>query len=171
MATASFRWMNFSNRECEFALAVIVKLRSTYWKTRASWNTTCDCKNWSALCLVRPLIDANAVSALASRLFECATANGAASLNAPGGTLEPGRAADFFTVDLDDPSIAGASHDDLLANCRLFAVANRGARCGGRWQDELLRTADTPNRKRSWKDSKRCRRSCGDKSLRKKLWR
>ena len=54
-------------------------------------------------------------SALAARLFECATINGAESINSPGGNLEPGRAADFFTVDLDDPSIAGASSDDLLS--------------------------------------------------------
>jgi formimidoylglutamate deiminase len=54
-------------------------------------------------------------SALAARLFDCATINGAASINAPGGRLETGRAADFFTVDLNDPSIAGASPDDLLA--------------------------------------------------------
>ena len=54
-------------------------------------------------------------SALAARLFECATINGAASINAPGGTLDEGRPADFFTVDLNDPSIAGASSDDLLS--------------------------------------------------------
>jgi formimidoylglutamate deiminase len=54
-------------------------------------------------------------SALAARLFDCATINGAASINAPGGALEPGRPADFFTVDLNDPSIAGASSDDLLS--------------------------------------------------------
>ncbi|MGH9874132.1 MAG: formimidoylglutamate deiminase [Pyrinomonadaceae bacterium] len=54
-------------------------------------------------------------SALAAHLFDCATINGAASINAPGGTLEPGHPADFFTVDLDDPSIAGASSDDLLS--------------------------------------------------------
>lgn len=57
----------------------------------------------------------NGRSALAARLFDCATINGAQSLNAPGGSLEPGRPADFFTVDLDDPSIAGASPDDLLS--------------------------------------------------------
>ncbi len=54
-------------------------------------------------------------SALAARLFDCATVNGAASINAPGGTLDEGRPADFFTVDLNDPSIAGASSDDLLS--------------------------------------------------------
>lgn len=54
-------------------------------------------------------------SALAARLFDCATINGAESINAPGGSLETGRPADFFTVDLDDPSIAGASSDNLLS--------------------------------------------------------
>ena len=53
---------------------------------------------------------------LAARLFDCATVSGAESINAPGGSLEPGRAADFFTVDLNDPSIAGASPDDLLSS-------------------------------------------------------
>jgi formimidoylglutamate deiminase len=48
-------------------------------------------------------------------LFDCATVNGARSIDAPGGTLDAGKPADFFTVDLDDPSIAGASSDDLLA--------------------------------------------------------
>jgi formimidoylglutamate deiminase len=55
-------------------------------------------------------------SAIASLLFDCATVNGARSIGAPGGTLASGEPADFFTVDLDDPSIAGASRDDLLSN-------------------------------------------------------
>jgi formimidoylglutamate deiminase len=55
-------------------------------------------------------------SALASRLFDCATVNGAQSIGSPGGSLEPGLLADFFTVDLNDPSIAGASPDDLLSS-------------------------------------------------------
>src|SRR6185503_11662897 len=54
-------------------------------------------------------------SALAACLFDCATINGAASIKAPGGALEPGHPADFFTVSLDDPSIAGASPDALLS--------------------------------------------------------
>jgi formimidoylglutamate deiminase len=54
-------------------------------------------------------------SAIARRLFQCATVNGAASINAPGGSLKMGRPADFFTIDLNDPSIAGASSDDLLS--------------------------------------------------------
>ena len=55
-------------------------------------------------------------SALAASLFECATMNGAKSISAASGSLEPGYGADFFTVDLDDPSIAGASSEDLLSS-------------------------------------------------------
>ena len=54
-------------------------------------------------------------SALAARLFESATSNGARSLGVAGQPLEPGGGADFFTVDLDDPSIAGATPAALLA--------------------------------------------------------
>jgi cytosine/adenosine deaminase-related metal-dependent hydrolase len=56
------------------------------------------------------------IDGLAARLFECATKAGAQSLRFPGGALEAGLAADFFTIDLDDASIAGASVHDLLAN-------------------------------------------------------
>jgi len=56
----------------------------------------------------------HAPPSLAIRLFDCATINGARSIGAPGGSLEAGMPADFFTLDLDDPSIAGASRDDLL---------------------------------------------------------
>lgn len=51
---------------------------------------------------------------LARRLFASATESGARSLDAPGGWLAPGRAADFFTVDLNDLSIAGADSASLL---------------------------------------------------------
>jgi formimidoylglutamate deiminase len=53
---------------------------------------------------------------LAARLFACATESGAASLTAPGGRLEVGRPADFFTVDLNDPSIAGADAESLMSH-------------------------------------------------------
>ena len=56
------------------------------------------------------------VSAVASYLFDCATVNGARSIGAPNGVLETGKPADFFTVDLDDPTMAGASENDLLAS-------------------------------------------------------
>ena len=63
----------------------------------------------------RAVLDTIDDSGLPRRLFECATRNGAASLQAPRGSLEPGAAADFFTVDLDHPSIAGSAPDELLA--------------------------------------------------------
>ncbi len=46
--------------------------------------------------------------------FSCATRNGAESLSVPAGAFVPGSFADGFTVDLNDLSIAGHSHEDLL---------------------------------------------------------
>jgi formimidoylglutamate deiminase len=66
-------------------------------------------------------------SALARRLFECATVNGAKAIGFNGGKLEVGAPADFFTVDLDDLSIAGASPDDLLANI-VFSLSRTAIR-------------------------------------------
>src|SRR5215510_4087113 len=60
-------------------------------------------------------------------LFNCATINGARSIGAPGGELDAGEPADFFTVDLNDPSLAGASQDDLLANI-VFTVSRAAVR-------------------------------------------
>jgi len=71
--------------------------------------------------------DDSSSSALARRLFDCATINGAASIGFNGGQLEPGAPADFFTVDLDDPSIAGASPEDLLANI-VFSLSRTAMR-------------------------------------------
>jgi formimidoylglutamate deiminase len=58
----------------------------------------------------------NGMDALAQRLFACATIGGGESLGMGGGKFFPGYPADFFTVDLEDPSIAGANLDDLLPN-------------------------------------------------------
>ena len=63
----------------------------------------------------------------AALLFDCATVNGAHSIGAAGGALEAGKPADFFTVALDDPSIAGASPDDLLSSI-LFASTRAAVR-------------------------------------------
>jgi formimidoylglutamate deiminase len=52
---------------------------------------------------------------LASRLLNCATINGAQSLGIEAGELVDDAYADFFTVDLDHPSIAGNSSEDLLS--------------------------------------------------------
>jgi len=67
-------------------------------------------------------------------LFDCATIHGAKSIGFPGGKLEPGSTADFFTVDLDDPSIAGSSHEDLLTSIvfSLSRLAVRDVMVGGK---------------------------------------
>ncbi|MGH9904428.1 MAG: amidohydrolase family protein, partial [Pyrinomonadaceae bacterium] len=83
-------------------------------------------------------------SALATRLFECATINGARSIGAPGGALGAGRATDFFTVELSDPSIAGASDDDLLGSI-VFSLARTAVKdvvVGGKRIVENGRHAD-----------------------------
>jgi formimidoylglutamate deiminase len=74
------------------------------------------------------------VSALAARLFECATVNGARSIGAHSGEFAPGSAADFFAVDLEDPSVAGASAADLLPSV-VFSLSRAAVRevfVGGR---------------------------------------
>lgn len=62
----------------------------------------------------RAILDQIEGKALSTRLFECATIQGATSLGVPGGQLVPGSVADFFTIDLNDLSIAGHSTEDLL---------------------------------------------------------
>jgi formimidoylglutamate deiminase len=62
----------------------------------------------------RAILDQIGDQTLASRLFDCATLHGARALDLPGGGLTPGSFADFFTVDLNDVSIAGHSAEDLL---------------------------------------------------------
>ena len=66
-------------------------------------------------------------AALARRLFDCASVNGAKSIGFGGGKLEPGAPADFFTVNLNDPSIAGASTDELLASI-VFSLSRAAVR-------------------------------------------
>lgn len=77
---------------------------------------------------------AAALSSLAARLFVCATVGGARSIGAASGALEPGRPADFFTVALEDPSVAGAGAEDLLPSI-VFSLARTAVRevaVGGR---------------------------------------
>lgn len=63
----------------------------------------------------------------ATALFHAATVAGARSLGAPGGALEVGRPADFFTVNLYDPSLAGAAPEALLGAV-MSAVSPRAIR-------------------------------------------
>jgi formimidoylglutamate deiminase len=68
------------------------------------------------------------LGSIAACLVDCATIHGAQSIGMEGGgRLAPGSPADFFTVDLDDPSIAGAGSDDLLP-CLVFALGRAGVR-------------------------------------------
>jgi formimidoylglutamate deiminase len=67
------------------------------------------------------------VSDGARLLFDCATVNGALSIGAPGGALEVGKPADFFTVDLNDPTIGGVSDDNLLASM-VFSASRAAVR-------------------------------------------
>lgn len=57
----------------------------------------------------RALLDLGGRQSAAARLFDCATVHGARALGRAGSN-----AADFFTVDLDDVSVAGAGGNDLL---------------------------------------------------------
>ena len=83
----------------------------------------------------RAILDQIGEQTLASRLFDCATVNGARSLGVNAGVLSPGSLADFFTVDLDDVSIAGSSEGDLLplAVFSLDRTAIRDVVVNGRW--------------------------------------
>lgn len=72
-------------------------------------------------------VDDDSSSALARRLFDCATIHGAESIGFDGGKLDPGAPADFFTVDLDNVSIAGCSVEDLLANI-VFSLSRTAVR-------------------------------------------
>lgn len=63
----------------------------------------------------RVLLDGIGGEDMSARLFRYATLGGAQSLGLGTGLLEPGRPADFFSVDLDDVSIAGSSHEELLS--------------------------------------------------------
>lgn len=69
----------------------------------------------------------DAKSALAAWLFECATVNGARSIGLESATLDSREPADFFTVDVNDPSLAGASQEDLLANI-IFSLSKTAVR-------------------------------------------
>ena len=64
--------------------------------------------------LKRIILDDIHQTSLAARLFRYATVDGAEALGFDSGVLVPGRPADFFAIDLDDPSIAGNAPDDLL---------------------------------------------------------
>lgn len=55
-------------------------------------------------------------SSLAEKLLRAATAGGARSLGTEGGVIEVGAPADLLAIDLEDPSICGASKATLVPN-------------------------------------------------------
>jgi formimidoylglutamate deiminase len=77
----------------------------------------------------RAILDQIGNQTLASRLLDCATIHGPNALGIPSGL------ADFFTVDLEDLSIAGHSGEDLLplAVFSLNRSAIRDVMVNGRW--------------------------------------
>ncbi|RYG87506.1 DUF1854 domain-containing protein [bacterium] len=64
---------------------------------------------------------------LAARLFDMATVQGARSLGMGTGTLSPGSPADFFTVDVNHPSLVGAGAASLLPGI-VFGAAGGAVR-------------------------------------------
>jgi formimidoylglutamate deiminase len=118
----------------------------------------------------RAILDQIGAQTLASRLFDCATLQGARALDLPGGGLIPGSFADFFTVDLNDASIAGHSAEDLLPII-VFALnrsAIRDVVVNGRFilrdqkhvlQDEIVSRYKETHRK-VWQNTR-----TGDRSL------
>ena len=82
----------------------------------------------------RAVLDQIGEKALSARLFECATVNGARALMVSSGELRPGALADFFTVDLNDVSIAGGGTEDLLGRLETSLRARfPGLRIAGRY--------------------------------------
>jgi len=66
-----------------------------------------------------------------------ATAGGAAALGLPAGAIAPGLWADFATLDLDAPTLAGATPETLL-DALVFGAADEtiAATCvGGEWRE------------------------------------
>jgi formimidoylglutamate deiminase len=75
---------------------------------------------------------------VARTLLEAATAGGARSLGIATGAIEPGRWADFLTVDLAHPALAGVDAD-TLAEALVFGAGDEviGETCvGGRWREK-----------------------------------
>lgn len=80
--------------------------------------------------------NSNADAALARQLLRCATESGARSLALPGGALHVGGPADFFTVDLRDPALAGSDESpDAVLNAVVWGTTRAAIRnvcVGGR---------------------------------------
>jgi formimidoylglutamate deiminase len=116
---------------------VLAREASTDDESRAVLNDDSDDE------VARDETSASRVSSLAARLFECASVSGARSVGANAGEFYEGAAADFFTVDLEDPSVAGSTEEDLLPAVvfSLSRAAVRETAVGGRLVVEAGRHA------------------------------
>jgi formimidoylglutamate deiminase len=72
---------------------------------------------------------------LARTLFEAATLGGASALGLPAGRIAPGAPADFFTVDLGAPALAGWNPETLLDSMIFGAdpAIVQATAVGGKW--------------------------------------
>ena len=77
--------------------------------------------------LLAPVEPGSRVDGLALRIYGIASQGGMRSLGLPGGTLSPGEPADFLSIDLEDPSVAGASAEDLVVAV-VFSAARTAVR-------------------------------------------
>jgi formimidoylglutamate deiminase len=77
--------------------------------------------------LQRAVLDGKNGESLPALLFDFSTGNGAKSLHLETGSLQSGKPADFFTVDLSDASIAGSLPEELLTNM-IFSMSQRAVR-------------------------------------------
>jgi formimidoylglutamate deiminase len=74
--------------------------------------------------LQRAVLDGRQGESLPALLLDFATRGGARSLDVDTGSLEPGKPADFFTVNISDCSIAGSLPEELLTNI-VFSMSSR----------------------------------------------
>jgi formimidoylglutamate deiminase len=74
--------------------------------------------------LERAVLDGRKGESLPRLLFDCATRSGASSLHLDTGSLDPGKPADFFTIELSDCSVAGSLPEELLTNV-VFSMSPR----------------------------------------------
>jgi formimidoylglutamate deiminase len=116
--------------------------------------------------LLAPPEAGSRVDGLAARLYGFASQGGMRSLGIAGGALSPGEPADFLSIDLEDPSVAGASAGDLLPAVVFSAVrtavrdvvvggdaiVTEGEACAGRPGGREIAREFTRTMKKLWGD-------------------
>ncbi len=95
---------------------------------------------------------------LAQTLFAAASVGGARALGLTVGDLSPGTPADFFTVDLREPSIAGCDDTSFLAAV-IFGLSARAVRDVALRGRFVVRDGDHPGARRAVEDFERLQES------------